>query len=1688
MVTFAGSAMPGSTDAMEILDKGDFHGPSSTLAAAQLMAATNASSPLTAAATGYGARTGPDGTALAPSIVAAAAAAAAHELASVPEDEQMSGSSFRRATDLSSSALSSANGSSTTAAVAGLLLSTSSVSSVDAAGANDDMGDHSLRFLTPSTSAGHTGAGLPAGEATTSAREAARSSRNSARFSQYLPADMDVFGTGGVAIAGAGSGAGSSSSGSSIIGGKHRNGGLSLAATAGAAAGPGSPVGLLKPLPGLPAGSMLHSDREQDSLPLTNGVSGHHHHHHHHHYHHSQPHSQQQQQQQQQHPSHAASISASAALDPICIPPQHIPQPLAVGSTPGAANGKASIERPTPPVPPSMLSSGSNGSFLLQSPPASARLEISQMSMSPPDADPARVLAESNRSSIDDIRRGYALRKQAYNGSAAAPAPAIAIPPPPVAPLPLATTNQHQQHGALPPFVGANGMSSPAASPASAFQTPPPSRRPGGASVDMVRPASVLETRSARHEAAQRQQLRHSISVERTGTISAAGAGNAAICGSVTPVDNRSIASSKTDRERGKDDRERRSRRTLGDYVLGKTLGAGSMGKVKLGVKMGNGEKVAIKIIPRHTSVAAAHHAAQKAALKQQQQQAKQQQQLQQAGASTSGSGVGASTVGQGGGISATAVAVGGGGSAGDHGTSTNDKPIQPSPSYLQKAYAKDQSKEIRTIREGSLQLLLHHPYVCGMREMIIHPNHYYMVFEYVNGGQMLDYIISHGRLRERAARKFARQIASALEYCHRNSVIHRDLKIENILISKTGNIKIIDFGLSNLYSPHSHLSTFCGSLYFAAPELLNAKVYTGPEVDVWSFGIVLYVLVCGKVPFDDQSMPALHAKIKRGQVEYPVWLSGECKHILSRMLVTNPQQRASLTELMSHPWMVKGYDGPPDMHMPQRTPLRAGQLDVDVIKGMTGFEFGAPEDIERHMTDILTSELYQQTLAAWDAKHGVAAPVSSYMGAGGDATFAIGRQSTRNSVTTDKSKSATKRFSGIDFYRKKANSLFGGKDDATFTPNGSSKSTTSASVQLLDPTAAYHPLFSIYYLVKEKMEREKLYGHSFFASSNISLINQNLASTGGQAAGGSSMPTAADIPQEEVKVPETSHASSRAIEPKAKPGLMAPPRAAGTAASVPSSPTPVFDSREKSQPLPNMAGPPRARATGDEMEEALRGATFMGGSAGKRPESTLMSPTKVSASTFDSNHKRSMSLSMKRPMSTIVDLKTTSSIAPSSAAQQQSISVASPTNPHSAAASPGPDHASPTPALGTLARRFGSLMSRSPSTPIDADARDKRRLQRMSTGGMSAPSRRASTFGSGLSGVAERRDGENADQGGGQKTYAEPDSAEDINAIMTKPLSPHPRDSSSLTRKETPTGTTSLGRSSGLTMSPKRRQSTLLGLKINQQQFPIANPGEAGGWQGPNNPAQAAVLPSSSRRETITKGSKEQTASKPVFLKGLFSVQTTSTKPRAVIHQTLVQVLDRLGVQYREIKGGYECVHLPSLDFSGGTIAAATGQGNVRLGGEADMGETEAFSADTASPQRPRRKGSKLSFTSAKQKLKEVSESKSSLTNADDSSIRSRTNSLAGAMDGDSSGLGLRTSPGTLVIAESNQEDAAANAPRSKTMSPNAVHDLAVRFEVFVVKVPLLLGVNGLQFRRVSGNPWQYQMLAKRILEDAKL
>lgn len=346
-------------------------------------------------------------------------------------------------------------------------------------------------------------------------------------------------------------------------------------------------------------------------------------------------------------------------------------------------------------------------------------------------------------------------------------------------------------------------------------------------------------------------------------------------------------------------------RKSIGDWDFIKTIGAGSMGKVKLAQHNSTREVCAVKIVPRAAKLYQRAHA--------------------------------------------------------------NDPPPVDSQEIAkkQKEFEKEIARDKRTIREGALGRLLFHPFVCRLYEMVPMTNHYYMLFEYVEGGQMLDYIVSHGSLKEKYARKFARGIASALDYCHKNNVVHRDLKIENIMINQKGDIKIIDFGLSNLYSPKSLLKTYCGSLYFAAPELLSAKPYIGPEVDVWSFGVVIYVLVCGKVPFDDQVVSVLHEKIKRGDVEYPEFLSKECVSLLSRMLVVDPQKRASLYEVIQHPWMNKGYEYAVSSYIPKRLPLTL-PLDADIIKTIASFDLGSVQSIADELTNILSSVEYQMSTENW--------------------------------------------------------------------------------------------------------------------------------------------------------------------------------------------------------------------------------------------------------------------------------------------------------------------------------------------------------------------------------------------------------------------------------------------------------------------------------------------------------------------------------------------------------------------------------------------------------------------------------------------------------------------------------------------------------------------------------------------------
>ena len=761
---------------------------------------------------------------------------------------------------------------------------------------------------------------------------------------------------------------------------------------------------------------------------------------------------------------------------------------------------------------------------------------------------------------------------------------------------------------------------------------------------------------------------------------------------------------------------------TTGHWELGKTIGAGSMGKVKLARNKETGEQVAVKIVPRHST-------------------------------------------------------------DGEHRTEAE----------RQRA---DQSKETRTAREAAIVTLADHPYICGMRDVMRTNYHWYMLFEYVNGGQMLDYIISHGRLKEKQARKFGRQIASALDYCHRNSIVHRDLKIENILISKTGDIKIIDFGLSNLFSPRGHLKTFCGSLYFAAPELLQAKQYTGPEVDVWSFGIVLYVLVCGKVPFDDQSMPQLHAKIKKGYVEYPPWLTPECRNLIARMLTTNPAERASLQEIMNHPWMTKGFNGPPDNYVPGRRPLQL-PLDPLVIDKMTGFDFGSPDVIMSHLTRTIESEEYQRAARSAEKRN-----------------------------ASQQQPDSERRRGVFDFYKRR-NSI--SSRDTLNTPS-------SEAVQLgRDPNNAFDPLISIYFLAQEKLEREARERNP----------------------GGLSMPQ----------------------EPGEKP-LKVP--------NMPSAPEAAYTNSHTAE----MAGEnptggrsrPRARTHGeDEIAEGLQTLNVT-----TAPNPTIMEPEQQVQQRKESTaagllrrlstrrHKEPAERERPRterpahPPSSL-EKYGTSEVTARSLSVKRTRESESQSRPESSQEAKAGELLEPGDGAGdAMTREKPSKRSYGLGRSISVNSSDMRR--RLTRRGVSEGSSMRPAMAS--SGTQEQRQSM-------EQSRREEAAASDVEAS---------------TRSQS--GISGRARSMG-----HSRRESMQARRIKRDATRTSDvPEETDAEMQDGNDVVG------------NEGGGSISGMKPVYLKGLFSVSTTSNRPLPVIRADIIRVLNQLGVEYREIKGGFTCKHAPSI------------------------------------------------------------------------------------------------------------------------------------------------------------------------------
>ncbi|KAJ3416908.1 hypothetical protein HDV05_007966 [Chytridiales sp. JEL 0842] len=304
---------------------------------------------------------------------------------------------------------------------------------------------------------------------------------------------------------------------------------------------------------------------------------------------------------------------------------------------------------------------------------------------------------------------------------------------------------------------------------------------------------------------------------------------------------------------------------SIGNYTIGKTIGEGSFGKVKLGVHKLTGQEVAIKVVDR---------------------------------------------------IHAPTVV-----------------------------------REIETWRH------LHHPNISQLYEVLVTENRIYMVTELCSGGEAFDYIVAHGKLPDRGAetRRIFRQVVEAVQYCHGKGFVHRDLKLENVLLTSDLTVKVIDFGFTREYNDRNLLDTYCGSVAYSAPEMISGIKYSGPLADIWSLGVILYTLVCGYLPFDDDNDVLLHKKITQLDYELPDFLHSDTKDLITSILKLSPTERLSISSILAHPWFQDPTTPPSSptsftsgSSLPSKTPLGSTPEESKLVNILEG--------LGMDVTSILTS------------------------------------------------------------------------------------------------------------------------------------------------------------------------------------------------------------------------------------------------------------------------------------------------------------------------------------------------------------------------------------------------------------------------------------------------------------------------------------------------------------------------------------------------------------------------------------------------------------------------------------------------------------------------------------------------------------------------------------------------------------
>ena len=223
----------------------------------------------------------------------------------------------------------------------------------------------------------------------------------------------------------------------------------------------------------------------------------------------------------------------------------------------------------------------------------------------------------------------------------------------------------------------------------------------------------------------------------------------------------------------------------------------------------------------------------------------------------------------------------------------------------------KNKASKSDLLREVKSLKCLDHPNILKLLQVVEKKdflgNHFlYIITEYAEGGDLFDYV-GPGLMQEDVVRNKFRQIVSAVHYCHQNKIIHRDLKLENILLDSKNNIKIADFGFSREFHTGNELNTYCGTVGYVAPEILQGQTYEGPGIDVWALGVILYELITDSPPFGELSAKTIKKRVLRGEYHIPSYVSTECKNLINKILVLNPRHRASIEEIMKDEWFNLG-------------------------------------------------------------------------------------------------------------------------------------------------------------------------------------------------------------------------------------------------------------------------------------------------------------------------------------------------------------------------------------------------------------------------------------------------------------------------------------------------------------------------------------------------------------------------------------------------------------------------------------------------------------------------------------------------------------------------------------------------------------------------------------------------------------